>query len=131
LTVRRADDQERHKPLVLDNGAMAANSNSEWWGLMRNKLAVIPCAAATAFPSSRRWRSMRMRPRCAACRSCASLARADFLRAAREYPLFGKPMDPQRSRGSIGLEANDPGADCFLAGPDHTIPVEEFAAASA
>jgi hypothetical protein len=111
---------------------MAANSNSEWWGLMRNKLAVTTLLGGYGFPIIP---TLALYADAGAMRGVPVLrqpvALADFLRTTREYPLFGKPMDSQRSLGSIGLEAYDPGADCLLAGANRTIPVEEFAAAVA
>src|SRR5213076_1638572 len=56
---------------------------------------------------------------------------ADFLRSSRDYPLFGKPMDSQRSLGSIGLEAYDSSTDSLVTGPDRKISVDAFAAAVA
>ncbi len=110
---------------------MTANSNSEWWGLMRNKLAVTTLLGGYGFPTiptlalySDRL-SMRNVP---VMRAAGDLAR--FLRACGAYPLFGKPMDSLRSLGSIGLEAFEPATDSLVAG-DRRIPVEAFAAAVA
>jgi hypothetical protein len=58
-------------------------------------------------------------------------ALAGFLRSSRDYPLFGKPMDSQRSLGSIGLEAYDRSTDSLITGPDRKIHIDEFAAAVA
>src|SRR4029078_431036 len=57
-------------------------------------------------------------------------ALAAFLRNSCDYPLFGKPMDSQRSLGSIGLEAYHPATDSLIAGA-RKIPVDDFAAAVA
>jgi hypothetical protein len=110
---------------------MAANNNSEWWGVMRNKLAVTTLLGGYGFPVIPTLAlysdaiSMRGIP---ILRQPADLA--DFLRGTCDYPLFGKPMDSQRSLGSIGLEAYDSGSDCLVAGERH-IPVDDFAAAVA
>jgi hypothetical protein len=110
---------------------MAANNNSEWWGLMRNKLAVTTLLGGYGFPVIPTLAlysdsiSMRGFP---IFRDPAALAR--FLRASQDYPLFGKPMDSQRSLGSIGLDAYVPRTDCVIAG-ERSIPVADFAAAVA
>ncbi|HJU30831.1 MAG TPA: sugar-transfer associated ATP-grasp domain-containing protein [Hyphomicrobiaceae bacterium] len=110
---------------------MAANSNSEWWGLMRNKLAVTTLLGGYGFPVIPTLAlysdaiSMRGFP---IFRDPGALAR--FLRASHDYPLFGKPMDSQRSLGSIGLDAYVPRTDCLMAGA-RSIPVADFAAAVA
>jgi hypothetical protein len=108
-----------------------ANCNSEWWGLMRNKLAVTTLLGGYGFPVIPTLAlysdtlSMRNVP---VMRAPGDLA--SFLRACRDYPLFGKPMDSQRSLGSIGLDAYEPTTDCVRAG-ERSIPVEAFAVAVA
>jgi hypothetical protein len=107
---------------------LTANSNSEWWGVMRNKLAVTTLLGGYGFPVIPTLAlysdalSMRNVP---VMRAADDLAR--FLRSCADFPLFGKPMDSLRSLGSIGLEAYDPATDSLLAG-DRKIPVEAFAA---
>jgi len=109
---------------------MTANSNSEWWGLMRNKLAVTTLLGGYGFPVIPTLAlysdtlCMRNAP---VLRSPEALA--EFLRCSRDYPLFGKPMDSQRSLGSIGLEGYEPETDSLSAGEGRTIPVAEFVAA--
>jgi hypothetical protein len=110
---------------------MAANNNSEWWGLMRNKLAVTTLLGGYGFPVI----PTQALYSDALCMRGVPVMRepealAGFLRSSRDYPLFGKPMDSQRSLGSIGLEAYDSGSDCLVAGERH-IPVDDFAAAVA
>ena len=109
---------------------MAANNNSEWWGFMRNKLAVTTLLGGYGFPViptlALYAKSISMRG-CPILREPAALA--DFLRGCRDYPLFGKPMGSQRSLGSIGLEAYDRATDSLVTGPDRKVPVDEFAAA--
>ena len=111
---------------------MAANNNSEWWGLMRNKLAVTTLLGGYGFPviptTALYSDSICMRG-IPILREPAALA--DYLRGSSDYPLFGKPMDSQRSLGSIGLEAYDRDTDSLLTGPDRKVPVGEFAAAVA
>jgi Sugar-transfer associated ATP-grasp len=111
---------------------MTANNNSEWWGLMRNKLAATTLLAGYGFP---------VIPTLAFYSDAISLrgvpvlrepgALADFLRGADDYPLFGKPMDSQRSLGSIALEAYDRKTDSLVAGAGRRIAVGDFAAAVA
>jgi hypothetical protein len=111
---------------------MTANSNSEWWGPMRNKLAITTLLGGYGFP---------VIPTLALysdglCMRNAPVFRdpnalAAFLRACPDYPLFGKPMDSQRSLGSIGLEAYEACTDSLRCGQDRKIPVATFAAAVA
>jgi hypothetical protein len=109
---------------------MSANHNSEWWGLMRNKLAVTTLLGGYGFPVIPTLAlysdaiTMRGLP---ILRDPAALA--DFLRGARSYPLFGKPMDAQRSLGSIALEAYDPATDSLAVSAHRSIAVAEFASA--
>jgi len=109
---------------------MAVNNNSEWWGLMRNKLAVTTLLGGYGFPViptlALYSKSISMRG-CPILREPAALA--TFLRACRDYPLFGKPMDSQRSLGSIGLEAYDSDSDSLVTGPERRVQVADFAAA--
>ena len=111
---------------------MAANNNSEWWGLMRNKLAVTTLLGGYGFPVIP---TLALYSDAICMRGVPVLrepeALAGFLRGSRDYPLFGKPMDSQRSLGSIGLEAYDRGTDSLVTGPDRKIRVDEFAAAVA
>jgi hypothetical protein len=107
------------------------NFNSEWWGLMRNKLAVTTLLGGYGFPviptlalySDRL--SVRNAP---VMRAPGELAR--FLRSCGAYPLFGKPMDSQRSLGSIGLDAYEPASDSIVAG-ERRIGVDAFVGAVA
>jgi hypothetical protein len=111
---------------------MTANNNTEWWGLMRNKLAATTLLAGYGFPIIPTLAfysdtiSMRGVP---VLRDPTALAQ--FLRGAHDYPLFGKPMDSQRSLGSIALDAYDQETDSLAAGAHRTIPVADFAAAVA
>jgi Sugar-transfer associated ATP-grasp len=111
---------------------MAANNNSEWWGVMRNKLAVTTLLGGYGFPVIPTLAlysdtiCMRGIP---ILRQPADLA--GFLRGSNDYPLFGKPMDSQRSLGSIGLDAYDRATDSVVAGQGRKIPVDAFAAAVA
>jgi Sugar-transfer associated ATP-grasp len=108
---------------------IAANNNSEWWGVMRNKLAITTLLGGYGFP---------VIPTLALYSDAISMrgvpilrepeALAAFLRSSRDYPLFGKPMDSQRSLGSIGLEAYDHGTDSLVTGADRKTPVDAFAA---
>ena len=111
---------------------IAANNNSEWWGVMRNKLAVTTLLGGYGFPVIP---TLALYSDAVCMRGIPILrepaALADFLRGARDYPLFGKPIDSQRSLGSIALEAYDRATDSLIAGPDRKIPVEDFAAAVA
>jgi hypothetical protein len=111
---------------------MAANNNSEWWGLMRNKLAVTTLLGGYGFPVI----PTQALYSDALCMRGVPVMRepealAGFLRSSRDYPLFGKPMDSQRSLGSIGLEAYDRVTDSLVTGPGRNIRVDEFAAAVA
>jgi hypothetical protein len=111
---------------------MAANNNSEWWGVMRNKLAVTTLLGGYGFPVIP---TLALYSDAICMRGVPILrepaALASFLRTSRDYPLFGKPMDSQRSLGSIGLEGYDRGTDSLVAGASRQIPVDEFAAAVA
>jgi hypothetical protein len=111
---------------------MAANNNSEWWGLMRNKLAVTTLLGGYGFPVIP---TLALYSDTLCMRGIPILrgpeALAGFLRSSRDYPLFGKPMDSQRSLGSIALEAYDRDTDSLVTGPDRSIPVDEFATAVA
>jgi hypothetical protein len=111
---------------------MTANSNSEWWGLMRNKLAVTTLLGGYGFPVIP---TLALYSDTLCMRNAPVLrepdALAGFLRSSPDYPLFGKPMDSQRSLGSIGLEAYAPATDSLVAGEGRTIPVGEFVAAVA
>jgi hypothetical protein len=111
---------------------MAANNNSEWWGLMRNKLAVTTLLGGYGFPviptlalysdtTCMRGFPILRDPR----------ALGEYLRGSHDYPLFGKPMDSQRSLGSIGLDAYDSDSDSLLTGAARGIRVDDFAAAVA
>ena len=111
---------------------MTANSNSEWWGVMRNKLAVTTLLGGYGFPVIPTVAlfsdaiCMRNVP---VFRDAGALA--DFLRSCRDYPLFGKPMDSQRSLGSIGLETYDPSSDSVMTGAGRAIPIGDFTSAVA
>src|SRR5882757_7097824 len=94
---------------------MAANNNSEWWGVMRNKLAVTTLLGGYGFPVIA---TLALYSDTICMRGMPVLrapeALAAFLRGSPDYPLFGKPMDSQRSLGSIGLEAYDRGTDSLV-----------------
>jgi hypothetical protein len=111
---------------------MTANSNSEWWGLMRNKLAITTLLGGYGFPVIP---TLALYSDALCMRNAPVLrdpgALAAFLRASTDYPLFGKPMDSQRSLGSIGLDAYEAPSDSLLCGPDRKLPVGTFAAAVA
>jgi hypothetical protein len=103
-----------------------ANFNSEWWGLMRNKLAVTTLLGGYGFPviPTLALYSDRLCVRNApVMRAPGDLAR--FLRTCTAYPLFGKPMDSQRSLGSIGLDAYEPASDSLVAG-ERRIGIDAF-----
>ncbi|MGE0849353.1 MAG: sugar-transfer associated ATP-grasp domain-containing protein [Hyphomicrobiaceae bacterium] len=111
---------------------MTANSNSEWWGLMRNKLAVTTLLGGYGFPVIP---TLALYSDALCMRNAPVFRDVDalgaFLRACREYPLFGKPADSRRSLGSIGLDAYEVETDSLVCAPDRMVPVGSFVAAVA
>ena len=87
---------------------MKANHNQEWWGIMREKLAITALLGAYGFPviptlalysNSLHLPATRMLETRAALRA--------FLMEAASYPLFGKPMDEKQSLGTASLTGCD------------------------
>lgn len=111
---------------------MTANANSEWWGLMRNKLAVTTLLGGYGFPVIP---TLALYSDALCMRNAPVFREPDqlaaFLRANSDYPLFGKPMDSQRSLGSIGLDAYDARTDSLVCGPHRKVAVGDFVAAVA
>jgi len=108
---------------------MAANTNSEWWGLMRNKLAVTTLLGGYGFPVIP---TLALYSDTLCLRGAPVLrdpaALATFLRTSDAYPLFAKPMDSQRSLGSAGLDAYQAHDDGLQMSDGQVVPVDQFAA---
>jgi putative polysaccharide biosynthesis protein len=107
---------------------LAANYNIEWWGVMRNKLAVTSLLGAYGFPviPTLAFYSSRI-----SIHNATMLRKPDelaaFLRTSQAYPLFGKPMDALRSLGSVRLESYNAAADSVITSDGRTLAVERFA----
>ena len=87
---------------------MKANHNQEWWGIMREKLAITSLLGAYGFPviptlalysNVMRMPSTRMLDSREALKA--------FLLEEANYPLFGKPMDEKQSLGTASLVSAD------------------------
>ncbi len=108
---------------------LTANFDSDWWGVMGNKLAVTtllggygyPVIPTTALYSETL--PIRNAPRIASAGALAA-----FLRDARHFPLFGKPMDSLRSLGSASFDRYEPDSDELVSPMGSRVKVETFAA---
>ncbi|HWB45392.1 MAG TPA: sugar-transfer associated ATP-grasp domain-containing protein [Hyphomicrobiaceae bacterium] len=105
-----------------------ANFRSEWWGVMRNRLAVATLLGGYGFPMV----PLRALYSDTLCLRTAPLLRTRvelevFLRDAVHYPLFGKPVAVSpKSVGSICLESYDDDADCVVLPCGDTIAVDQL-----
>jgi hypothetical protein len=107
----------------------AANHNTEWWGVMRNKLAATTLLGGYGFPviATVALYSETLRiPAVPTVREPAELA--SLLRTCKDYPLFGKPMDSFRSLGSASFEGYEASSDSLLTITGEEIALERFVA---
>ncbi|RTL67871.1 MAG: hypothetical protein EKK41_16510 [Hyphomicrobiales bacterium] len=107
---------------------ITANYDSEWWGLMGNKLAVTTLLGGYGYPVIptlalySETLPLRNAPRIT---SPADLTA--FLREPSRYPLFGKPMDSLRSLGSASFDHVDLATDELVSPTGARVKIETFA----
>jgi hypothetical protein len=88
---------------------MKANYNQEWWGIMREKLAITSLLGAYGFPvipTLALYSNVMRMPSTRMLTSRETLKA--FLLEGANYPIFGKPMDEKQSLGTaslVGVEA--------------------------
>ena len=105
-----------------------ANFRSEWWGVMRNRLAVATILGGYGFPIV----PLRALYSDTLCLRTVPLLRnrtelEAFLRDAAHYPLFGKPMMvTSKSVGSVCLQSYDKGSDFVVLPCGDTIAVDQL-----
>jgi hypothetical protein len=105
-----------------------ANFRGEWWGVMRNRLAVATLLGGYGFPIV----PLRALYSDTLCLRTAPLLRNRtelevFLRDCAHYPLFGKPaMVTSKSVGSVCLQSYDEDGDCVVLPGGDTIPVDQI-----
>lgn len=108
---------------------MTANFDQEWWGIMQNKLAVTTLLGGYGFPVIP---TLALYSEGMALRNAPVLRSAEalsaYLRDASLYPMFGKPMDSNRSLGSASFDAYDASSDSLVTLSGARMPVAEFAA---
>ncbi|MDX2201936.1 MAG: sugar-transfer associated ATP-grasp domain-containing protein [Hyphomicrobiaceae bacterium] len=104
-----------------------ANFDSEWWGLMANKLAVTTLLGGYGYPviPTLALYSATL-PFRSAPRIASPEALATFLRNPGRYPLFGKPMDSLRSLGSASFDRIDLDTDELVSPTGSRVKVEAF-----
>jgi hypothetical protein len=104
-----------------------ANHNSEWWGVMANKLAITALLHGYGFcviPTLALYSDKLCLRNATMLRGPAELLR--FLRTSNDYPLFAKPMNELRSLGAASLDAYHPASDSLLLAGGKQLPLERF-----
>jgi Sugar-transfer associated ATP-grasp len=103
------------------------NFRHDWWGLVENKIATCSYLAAYGIPTT---------PTLAV--YCENLTTGaanvvsnerhlrDFLTDNANYPMFGKPIEEQRSLGSIGLQRYLPKSESVEMREGRLLPLGEF-----
>jgi hypothetical protein len=105
-----------------------ANFRSEWWGVMRNRLAMATILGGYGFPIV----PLRALYSDTLCLRTVPLLRnrtelEAFLRKSTHYPLFGNPvMVTAKSVGSVCLQSYDMGGDCVVLPCGDTIAVDQL-----
>jgi hypothetical protein len=105
-------DTARFLGLAAQNRILTRCTAPGWRGIVHDKVLFQVLMEAYGFPMPRvvaTYHRERRMPGATTLRSAADVGR--FLRACRDYPLFGKPVDGMYSLGTVRLESYDAASD--------------------
>jgi hypothetical protein len=107
---------------------LTANADPAWFALVDHKLAITTLLSGYGFATIPTAALFTPAMRLPGVRTlCDAHSLAAFLRTSEAYPLFGKPIDSNRSLGSASIVACESKDDCLVLLDGRRIAVADFA----